>query len=291
MRRGRIFQAQRILQRPLNRLRGRLHHAEPLLETVLRVRFHQLDHGPLLPALRRVNLHLAPAPFGQKLLQNLAIFEFDRHVNQRRNVRIVQIDLLQQRSEKLRRLELRLIFPEELPPVDDAAAAQVKQIHRDQRRLGVISKDVGIVAFRRGHLLLLAHFFHGVQQIVQSRRLFVAHFRAKGLDATAQFPSQILMPAFQKQPHRPHRFGVCGIRRKSFDARTQAAMNVKFQARMRVLARQIDVARRHFEVAMNEVHQPVRQISRKIRTVIGRTVFFQTASHVHARIGSFVSLM
>ena len=61
-------------------------------------------------------------------------------------------------------------------------------------------------------------------------------------------------------------------------------MDVIFQARMRMLARQIDIARRHFEMPMNEVDQTMRQVAGKIRTVIGGPVFFQAARHIHARI-------
>ena len=57
-----------------------------------------------------------------------------------------------------------------------------------------------------------------------------------------------------------------------------------FQARVRMLARQIDVAGGHLEVAMDEVHQPVRQVSREIRAVVGGSVFLQAARDVDARI-------
>ncbi len=49
-------------------------------------------------------------------------------------------------------------------------------------------------------------------------------------------------------------------------------------------ARQIDVAGRHFEMAVDEMHQPVRQVPREVRSVVGRPVFPQPPGHVHARI-------
>ena len=69
-----------------------------------------------------------------------------------------------------------------------------------------------------------------------------------------------------------------------FDARAQAAVDVILQARMRVVARQIDVAGRHLEMAVNEVHQPVRQVAGKVRAEVGGAVLAQAAGDVDARI-------
>jgi hypothetical protein len=60
---GRVFQTQRILQRSGNSFRCWFQHAETLLETVARVRFHQLQHGFLLAALRGVYLDFTAALF------------------------------------------------------------------------------------------------------------------------------------------------------------------------------------------------------------------------------------
>ena len=61
-------------------------------------------------------------------------------------------------------------------------------------------------------------------------------------------------------------------------------MNVILQARMRVRSREIHFAGRNLEVAMNEVHQPVRQVAGKIRAVVSGAVLDQPARHVNARI-------
>ncbi len=61
-------------------------------------------------------------------------------------------------------------------------------------------------------------------------------------------------------------------------------MDVILQARMRVGSREIHFAGRNLEVAMNEVHQPVRQVAGKIRAVVSGAVLDQAARHVHARI-------
>jgi hypothetical protein len=49
-------------------------------------------------------------------------------------------------------------------------------------------------------------------------------------------------------------------------------------------ARQIDFARRNFELAMNEVHQPMREIAGKVGPVIRRTVLAQPPRDIYARI-------
>ena len=74
---------------------------------------------------------------------------------------------------------------------------------------------------------------------------------------------QIAVPAFQKQPHVAHRGGVGLVRGQPLHARAQAAMNVVLQAGLGMKARQIDLAGRHQEMPVNEVHQPVRQVAGK----------------------------
>ena len=82
--------------------RRRLQHAEARVEAVLGVGLHQVEQRLLLPALRRVDLHLAVALFGEQFFQRLAILEIHRHVDDRRDVLLVQVNLLQQRAEELR---------------------------------------------------------------------------------------------------------------------------------------------------------------------------------------------
>ena len=88
-------------------------------------------------------------------------------MNERRDVGIVEIHLLQKRGEEFGRIELPLIFPEELAAIDDVAAAQMEQVHGDQGRLGIVGEDIGVVAFGGGHLLLFGDFLDRVQQVVQ----------------------------------------------------------------------------------------------------------------------------
>ena len=62
---------------------------------------------------------------------------------------LVQINLLQQRSAELARIELMLVFPEEFAPVDDPPVPKMEQIYRDQRRFRVVSEDIGVFALGR----------------------------------------------------------------------------------------------------------------------------------------------
>ena len=94
-------------------------------------------------------------------------------------------------------VEFRLVLPEEFAPVHDLAVAQVEQVERHQRRLGIRGEDVDIVALGRGHLLALVHFFHGGEQVAQRRRLFEARLLGGLLHALAQTGGQIRMPALR----------------------------------------------------------------------------------------------
>ena len=102
---------------------------------------------------------------------------------------------------------------------------------------------------------------------------------------------QIVVAAFQKQPHVAHRRRVGFVGGQAFDARPQAAVDVILQAGIGMEARQIDLAGRHHEMAVDEVHQPVRQVAREVGAEVGGAVFPQAAGDVDARIFLAVSLM
>ncbi len=132
-----------------------LHHPEPLLETVAGIAVNQIQHRLLRAALGDGDLYLAAALFAEQFLKRLQVLEFRRDVNQRRHVLLVEIDLLQQGSQKLRLLEALNVFPIELAAIDDTAIAQVEQVGGHQGRLGEKSEDIDVAAFDRGHALPL----------------------------------------------------------------------------------------------------------------------------------------
>jgi hypothetical protein len=53
---------------------------------------------------------------------------------------------------------------------------------------------------------------------------------------------------------------------------------------MCVLAIQVDLARRHFEMPVNEMNEPVGEVPRKKGTVIKRAIFEDPARDIDARI-------
>ena len=61
-------------------------------------------------------------------------------------------------------------------------------------------------------------------------------------------------------------------------------MDVILQTRLGMIARQIHFAGRHQKVAVNEVHQAMRQVAGKVRAVVSGAVLAQPARDVHARI-------
>ena len=101
--------------------------------------------------------------------------------------------------------------------------------------------------------------------------------------ARAKLIGQIPVPAFEEQPHVADRLGVCSRSTSPSTHGPRQRWMWYSQARVRVLAAEIDRARRHFEVAVDEMHQAVRQIAGEIRAVIGGAVLFQSPGDVNAR--------
>ena len=92
------------------------------------------------------------------------------------------------------------------------------------------------------------------------------------------------MAAFEEQFHVAHGGGVGFFGSETGDARAQAAMNVELQTRVRMVAREINFAGRHFEMAVNEMDQTVRQIAWEKRAVVSATVFQNAARYVNTRV-------
>ena len=123
-----------------------LQNSKPPFERVARVPGDQFKHGAFPPRLRRQDLHRVSSPLGQRLLQEFAVFKIHRHVDLTGKILLVEIDLLEKRREELAGMKALEILPEELPPIEHAPAAQVKEIHRHQRTLLVESQHVCLLA-------------------------------------------------------------------------------------------------------------------------------------------------
>ncbi len=172
------------------------------------------------------------------------------------------------------------IFPEELSPVEHFAAAHVEQVYRQHAVFEVIAEHVGIVAFDGGDALFLLQLLHRRNQVAISRRALVLLGLGGLFHALAQRAQQVGGPAFEKQFHIAHRFLVDLGRGQSFHARPQAAFDVVLQAGTRMKAREINLAGRHHEVAVDQVHDAIGQVRGKIRAVVSAAIFPQPPGHI-----------
>ena len=206
MRRGALGQAQRVLQRLLMACEDGFSTRKRCVEAVLGVGLHQVQQRLLLAALRRVDLHLAAALLREQLFERLAVLEIHRHVDRGGDVLLVEVELLEQRGEELRLVELRLVFPEELAAVHDLAVAQVEQVDRHQRRLGVDSRRCRCRRPRRRPSSAAPRSPRRWRSgraapAASSKRISSAACSMRA----AQFARQVAVPAFQEQPHVAHR--------------------------------------------------------------------------------------
>ncbi len=187
--------------------------------------------------------------------------------------------------KKLRLVELLLVFPEELAAIDDLAVAQVEQVERHQRRLGIHREDIDVVALGGGHLLALFDLFHGGDQVAQRRPLLRSASPGwqPPCGARRSRARSLCRPSRKSRTSRTAR-GVRFVGGQPLHARPQAAVNVILQARLGMKARQIDLAGRHQKMAVDEVHQAVRQVGRKVGTEVRGAVLAQAPRDVDARI-------
>ena len=178
--------------------------------------------------------------------------------------------------------DFRQIFPEELSPVEHSAAAHVKQVYRQHSVFVVVAEDVGVVAFDRGNALLFLQLLDRGNQVAISCCPLV-FFGFRGLShALAQGTQQVGGPAFEKHFHVAHRFLIdlrCG---QSFHAGSLTTFDVVLQTRTRVIAGKVNLAGRDHEVPVDQVHDAIRQVCRKIRTVVCAAILAQTPRDVDA---------
>src|SRR5579875_3646494 len=104
---------------------------------------------------------------------------------------------------------------------------------------------------------------------IRSRRLAASSNR---ISARFQFLRQIAMPALEEQTHIVYRRLVGFLRGEPRNTGPEAAVDMVLQAGMRVAAVEVDLAGGHKKVTVDEVDQPVRQVAREERAVIGSAV-------------------
>ena len=167
---------------------------------MLGVVFDQIQKGPLASALRGEDFHFVAGSFGQRLFQQFAIFEIDGHVNRFRQIFRFQIKLLQQRRNEFVGIEILQVFPVKFTAIDHAATTQVKQICGNQRRLRIVSQNIGVIALRGGDALPLLDILQRAQQIAIGGGLLEKFLLGRGGHAFFQALDQIVAAAFKKQP-------------------------------------------------------------------------------------------
>src|SRR4029077_3931254 len=101
---GELGQADGLLQFLLNLSRVGLQHAEALIVGLLGVVAGEIDQGALVSALWDQDVYArgasAPVLFGEKVFEFFAVLEVDGHVEIPRNVRLADVELLEQGGEK-----------------------------------------------------------------------------------------------------------------------------------------------------------------------------------------------
>ena len=157
----------------------------------------------------------------------------------------------------------------------------MKHIDGQQRRLRVVGEDIGILALGGGDPLLLVHLFHRSEQVSHPAGFFKAHFRGREFHAPAQLMAEIAKTPFQKHADVANRSGIVFRRRQALHAGTPATMDVILQTRMRVAPVEIDLAGGNQKMPVDEMHQPVRQVARKIWSEITRAILQKAAGHIH----------
>ena len=100
----------------------------------------------------------------------------------------------------------------------------------------------------------------------------------------AQRSDQVGLAAFQKKFHVAHGFLVHLRRSQAFDTRPQAAPDVVLQARARVVASEIHLARGNQEVPVDQVDDAIGKVGREVRTVVGVPVLAEPAGYVDPRV-------
>src|SRR6185437_7489493 len=136
------------------------------------------------------------------------------------------------------------LLPVKIATVDDAAAAQMEEIGGDLGRFGVPGEHVGIVSGSGGDFLALLHFGEGVKQVAVSGGFFVSFGGGGALHAFFDAAGEIAAAAFEKEANVACGLGVTLAGDEAFDARAEAAMNVKLQAGARMAAREVHRAGR-----------------------------------------------
>src|SRR5207245_9264047 len=115
-------------------------------------------------------------------------------------------------------------------------------------------EDIHVLAVGGGHFLPLTELFDGPDQVAVAPGLLVLLSLGTAYHALVEVAHQVASPALKKPANVPHRLGVARLRRQPFDARALATLDIKLEARPRVVARQVHRAGGHTKTAVDQVH-------------------------------------
>jgi hypothetical protein len=93
------------------------------------------------------------------------------------------------------------------------------------------------------------------------------------------------LTSFEEELYVPNSLSINVCRRESGNAWTETAPDVVLQARPRVRAVEIYLARGNQKVSMDKIYDAISEICGEIRTVVGAAIPFETTSYVNSGIG------
>src|SRR5690348_17267283 len=123
---GRLRQPKRRFKRLCHGFGGGLEHPESLHKRVASIFLDEFEKGMLFAALRVEQFNAMTGPLAEYVFEKLPFFEVHRRVNVARHIGCIEIKLLNERGQKLRRIEFFEILPIKVAAIDHAPAAQVK---------------------------------------------------------------------------------------------------------------------------------------------------------------------
>ena len=236
-----------------------------------------------MAALGNEDFDAVAGAVGENFFQEGAAIEIDGDMEIARLVGGIEVDLLEQRGEKLAGREDFLIFPVEIAAINHAAGAKVEEIDAEERRLGVPGEDVRIVAHGCGHLLAFFDFFESSEQVAEGGGFFKALFVGGTLHALGEASAELGLATVEKEADVAGGLGVAFVGDKSRHARAVAAVDVIFEAGAFVGAHEVHGAGGHLEPFVDELDDAIREAGGEVWAEVERAVFFEAAGDVYAR--------
>jgi len=160
----------------------------------------------------------------------------------------------------------------------------VKEIGGDERRLGVVGQNVGVVALRGGNALALCDVFDGAQEIAIGGGFLKVLLFGGGHHTRFDALHEVVAAAIEKHADIVYGFRVAGAGGEPGDARSEAAVNVVLQTGAGMVFGEIDKARGNKKALVNEMQDAASKAGRKVGAKIERAVLLDAAREIDAGI-------